>query len=81
MKRATQMIHGGPTVDQQTGALGVPIYQVSTYRQSSMEQFGRYDYARGDNPTREAAEEVVARLEGGAAAWPLPPAWPPSPPP
>lgn len=65
MKRATQMIHGGPTVDQQTGALGVPIYQVSTYRQSSMEQFGRYDYARGDNPTREAAEEVVARLEGG----------------
>ena len=65
MKRATQMIHGGPAVDQQTGALGVPIYQVSTYRQTSMEQFGRYDYARGDNPTREAAEEVVARLEGG----------------
>ncbi len=65
MKRATQMIHGGPTVDQQTGALGVPIYQISTYRQTSMEQFGKYDYARGDNPTREAAEEVVAKLEGG----------------
>lgn len=65
MKRATQMIHGGPSVDQQTGALGVPIYQISTYRQTSMEQFGKYDYARGDNPTREAAEEVVARLEGG----------------
>lgn len=66
MKRATQMIHGGPTVDQQTGALGVPIYQISTYRQTSMEQFGKYDYARGDNPTREAAEEVVATLEGGS---------------
>ncbi|CAH2032591.1 trans-sulfuration enzyme family protein [Trichlorobacter ammonificans] len=66
MKRATQMIHGGPTVDQQTGALGVPIYQISTYRQTSMEHFGKYDYARGDNPTREAAEEVVATLEGGS---------------
>lgn len=65
MKRATQMIHGGPTVDQQTGALGVPIYQISTYRQTSMDHFGKYDYARGDNPTREAAEEVVAKLEGG----------------
>jgi len=65
MKRATRMIHGSPTVDQQTGALGVPIYQISTYSQASMEQFGKYDYARGDNPTREAAEEVVATLEGG----------------
>lgn len=65
MKRATQMIHGGPTIDRQTGALGVPIYQISTYRQTSFDQFGKYDYARGDNPTREAAEEVVAKLEGG----------------
>ena len=65
MKIATQLIHAGPTVDQQTGALGVPIYQISTYRQTSFEHFGKYDYARGDNPTREAVEEVVARLEGG----------------
>jgi cystathionine beta-lyase len=65
MKLATRMIHGGPTVDAATGALGVPIYQISTYRQSSAEQFGKYDYARGDNPTREALEELVANLEGG----------------
>lgn len=65
MKIATQLIHAGPTVDQQTGALGVPVYQISTYRQTSFEHFGKYDYARGDNPTREAVEEVVARLEGG----------------
>ncbi|MDD2500357.1 MAG: aminotransferase class I/II-fold pyridoxal phosphate-dependent enzyme [Geobacter sp.] len=65
MKIATQLIHTGPTVDQQTGALGVPVYQISTYRQTSFDQFGKYDYARGDNPTREAVEEVVARLEGG----------------
>jgi len=65
MKIATQLIHAGPTVDQQTGALGVPVYQISTYRQTSFEHFGKYDYARGDNPTREAVEDLVARLEGG----------------
>jgi cystathionine beta-lyase len=64
MKLATRMIHGGPTIDAATGALGVPIYQISTYRQTSAEQFGKYDYARGDNPTREALEELVANLEG-----------------
>lgn len=66
MKIATRLIHGGPTIDRQTGAMGVPIYQISTYRQTSIDNFGRYDYARGDNPTREALEETVAALEGGA---------------
>ena len=66
MKLATRLIHGGPTVDPQTGALGVPIYQISTYRQTSVDHFGKYDYARGDNPTREALEETVADLENGS---------------
>ena len=66
MKMATKLIHGGPTEDERTGALGVPIFQISTYRQHSAEQFGKYDYARGDNPTREALEETVATLEGGS---------------
>jgi len=65
MKLATRLIHGGPTVDLQTGALGVPIYQISTYRQTSVDHFRKYDYARGDNPTREALEETIANLEGG----------------
>lgn len=65
MKIATKLIHGGPTVDLQTGALGVPIYQISTYRQTSVDHFGKYDYARGDNPTREALEDTIATLEGG----------------
>ncbi|MBC8017266.1 MAG: aminotransferase class I/II-fold pyridoxal phosphate-dependent enzyme [Verrucomicrobia bacterium] len=66
MKLATKLIHGGPTVDPQTGALGVPIYQISTYRQTSVDHFGKYDYARGDNPTREALEDTIAVLEGGS---------------
>jgi len=66
MKLATKLIHGGPTIDQQTGAMGVPIYQISTYQQTSVDHFRKYDYARGDNPTREALEETIAVLEGGS---------------
>lgn len=66
MKIPTKMIHGGPTIDQQTGAMGVPIYQISTYRQTSVDHFSKYDYARGDNPTREALQETVATLENGS---------------
>ncbi|MBI2355185.1 MAG: PLP-dependent transferase [Deltaproteobacteria bacterium] len=65
MKFATRLIHGGQTVDPLTGALGIPIYQTSTFRQRSLDTFGRYDYARSDNPTREAVEEAIAQLEGG----------------
>lgn len=66
MKLATKLIHGGPTIDKETGALGVPIYQISTYQQESVDHFRKYDYARGDNPTREALEETIAVLEGGS---------------
>jgi cystathionine beta-lyase len=65
MKFSTKLIHSGQTHDPLTGALGVPIYQTSTYRQQSLDQFGPYDYARSDNPTRGALEEAVAALEGG----------------
>jgi cysteine-S-conjugate beta-lyase len=65
MKFGTQLIHGGQTHDPRTGALGVPIYQTSTFRQQSVDHFGKYDYARSDNPSREALEEAIAGLEGG----------------
>jgi cystathionine beta-lyase len=65
MKIATKLIHSGPTIDPRTGALGVPIYQISTYQQTSVDHFRKYDYARGDNPTREALEDTIAVLEGG----------------
>ncbi len=65
MKFATQLIHGTQTHDQQTGALGVPIYQTSTFRQQSVDNFGKYDYARSDNPSREALEVAIAGLENG----------------
>ncbi len=69
MKFATQLIHGSHTFDPATGALGVPVYQTSTFAQHSVDSFGKYDYARSGNPTRDALEEAIARLEGGTRAF------------
>ncbi|TWJ33577.1 trans-sulfuration enzyme family protein [Geobacter argillaceus] len=69
MKFATQLIHGSHTFDPATGALGIPVYQTSTFAQHSVDNFGKYDYARSGNPTRDALEEAIARLEGGTRAF------------
>ncbi|MBM4310472.1 MAG: aminotransferase class V-fold PLP-dependent enzyme [Deltaproteobacteria bacterium] len=61
----TRLVHAGPDRDPHTGASSIPIYQVSTYHQADPEHLGRYDYARSDNPTREALEQAIAELEGG----------------
>ena len=65
MKFATRLIHNGHEYDPATGALSVPICQASTFRQESPEHFGKYDYSRSGNPTREALEDAVAQLENG----------------
>ena len=69
MKFATHLIHGSHAVDPATGALSIPVYQTSTFAQTSVDHFGRYDYARSGNPTRDALEEAIARLEGGSRAF------------
>jgi len=66
MNDRTRYIHSGHDRDPHTGASSVPIYQVSTYHQPDPAHLGRYDYARSDNPTREALEHTIAALEGGA---------------
>ena len=66
MKFATELIHGGNPIDPEHGSLSHPIYLSSTFAQHSMDHFGRYDYARSGNPTREALEEAIAGLEGGS---------------
>ena len=65
MKFATRLLHAGRDRDPYTGASSVPIYQCSTFAQQDPEKFGLYDYARSDNPTREALELAIADLEGG----------------
>ncbi|SFE06596.1 cystathionine gamma-lyase / homocysteine desulfhydrase [Paenibacillus catalpae] len=66
MKRLTKLIHGGTPVDPHTGAVSVPIYQTSTYKQDDIGVHRGYEYSRTGNPTRHALEELIRELEGGA---------------
>ncbi|ERK28616.1 trans-sulfuration enzyme family protein [Clostridium intestinale] len=65
MKFGTKLIHNGNEIDEETGALSIPIYQASTYHQRDIDSFGKYDYSRSGNPTREALENTIAQLENG----------------
>lgn len=65
MKRKTKLIHGGIPGDENTGAVSVPIYQVSTYKQEEIGVHKGYEYSRTGNPTRFALEELVSDLEEG----------------
>jgi cystathionine beta-lyase/cystathionine gamma-synthase len=64
---STRAIHAGQAPDPRTGAVAVPIYQTSTYVQKSLGEHQGYEYARTQNPTREALEQNVAQLEGGVS--------------
>jgi cystathionine beta-lyase len=66
MKLGTRIIHSGHDRDLVTGALSPPLHHASTFAQTSVDHFGRYDYGRSGNPTREALEESIAGLEGGS---------------
>jgi cystathionine beta-lyase len=66
MNPLTRLIHSGKDRDPYTGASSIPIYQASTFAQQDPEHLGPYDYARSGNPTREALEQSIAALEGGA---------------
>lgn len=62
----TRAIHAGQEPDPSTGAIMTPIYQTSTYVQTSPGEHTGYEYSRTQNPTRHALEDCVASLEGGA---------------
>ncbi len=64
----TKAIHAGQEPDPRTGAVMVPIYQTSTFAQSSPGKHTGYEYARTGNPTRTAYEACVASLENGKYA-------------
>ena len=61
----TQLVHGLPINDNNTGAVNPPIYNSSTYAFESVEAMPRWDYARSGNPTREFLEKQIAQLEHG----------------
>jgi cystathionine gamma-synthase len=62
----TVAIHAGQEADPSTGAVTVPIYATSTYKQDGVGGLrGGYEYSRSANPTRTALESALAALEGG----------------
>jgi cystathionine beta-lyase len=69
MKIESLLIHGGIDGDKHTGAVNLPIYQTSTYRQSELGVNSGYEYSRTGNPTREALEKLIAELENGYAGF------------
>ncbi|MGE8020305.1 cystathionine beta-lyase [Peribacillus frigoritolerans] len=61
----TKLLHNQHKFDSATGGVSVPIQHASTFHQSDIDQFGKYDYSRSGNPTREALEDIIAELEEG----------------
>ena len=65
MKFNTKTIHGGQAPEKGYGAVMPPIYQTSTYSQSSPGEHKGYEYSRTHNPTRKALENSLASIENG----------------
>lgn len=65
MKFNTKTIHGGQEHDKAYGAVMPPIYQTSTYAQSTPGGHKGYEYSRTHNPTRNALENAFASIENG----------------
>ena len=66
MKFNTKVIHGGQHHDPSTGAVMPPVYQTSTFIQTSPgKPLGDYEYSRASNPTRTALENALASIENG----------------
>ena len=65
MKFNTKTIHGGQSPDKAYGSVMPPIYQTSTYAQSTPGGHKGYEYSRTHNPTRHALEQAFSSIENG----------------
>src|SRR5947209_3779807 len=69
MEIETLAVHAGHTVDSATGAVAAPIYLSTTFERDIEGTYSRgFMYTRNDNPNRQALEQGVSALEGGAVA-------------
>lgn len=62
----SKVIHGGQQPDKAYGAVMPPIYQTSTYAQTTPGGHKGYEYSRSANPTRTALEKALASIENGS---------------
>src|SRR5438876_602276 len=69
MKIETLAVHAGHAVDPATGAVAAPIYLSTTFERDVEGTYPRgFMYTRNDNPNRQALEQGISALEGGAGA-------------
>jgi len=69
MKIETLAVHAGHTVDPSTGAVSLPIHLSTTFERDAEGTYSRgFMYTRNNNPNRQALEQGISALEGGAAA-------------
>tara|TARA_B110000037_G_C17118870_1_gene504938 strand:- start:2532 stop:3683 length:1152 start_codon:yes stop_codon:yes gene_type:complete len=61
----SKTIHGGQEPDKAYGAVMPPIYQTSTYAQTTPGGHKGFEYSRTHNPTRQALEKSLASIESG----------------
>jgi cystathionine beta-lyase/cystathionine gamma-synthase len=60
---ATLAIHAGQEPEPIHGSVNVPVHLTSTYAQKDISQpYGKFDYTRGGNPTRDALEKCLAAI-------------------
>ena len=64
LKEATRLVAFDVCPGDPFHATCTPIYQTATFDQESAAGFGRYDYTRSGNPTRDVLERQMAYLEG-----------------
>jgi cystathionine gamma-synthase len=69
MRIETLAVHAGHTVDPATGAVSLPIHLSTTFERDAEGAYSRgFMYTRNNNPNRQALEQGISALEGGAAA-------------
>jgi cystathionine gamma-synthase len=69
MKIETLAVHAGHTVDPATGAVSLPIHLSTTFERDAEGTYSRgFMYTRNNNPNRQALEQGISALEGGAGA-------------
>lgn len=67
MKLETLAIHAAQEPEAATGAISPSIHLSTTFERDSDGEFRRgYEYVRSGNPNRNALEQCVTQLEGGA---------------
>ncbi|MDR2800371.1 MAG: aminotransferase class I/II-fold pyridoxal phosphate-dependent enzyme [Desulfovibrio sp.] len=68
MKQDTLLAQAGARRDPSTGAIAMSICPSAAFQHPALGQSTGFDYSRTGNPTRQALEETMAALEGGARA-------------